>query len=184
MINLNTGIRWLQGGCLAMAVMTSSYSYGADILPVPKGERLSASTPTNGAIKITGTVVLPPPCTVNNDKPIDIEFGDVRTDLIDGETYGSQPVPVSISCQSNPSSQLQLKMEGVASPLKDSVLATSVNGLGIRMLCNGNDFALNSPVNVNKGDSFVITAVPYTRDSKALEAGEFTAVATLVVIQE
>lgn len=168
---------------LCCAALAASLACHAVVVPLAKGTRLNGSSPINGAIQVTGTVFLPPPCQINSNASVNVEFGDIRTDLIDGETYGSQVIPASITCDSAPSAQLQVRLNGIADSSGSSILRTSVSGLGIRILHDGDDFPLNAPVDVAQG-SFSLTAVPITANSKLLQAGEFSAIATLVLIQD
>nr|EMD2764803.1 fimbrial protein [Enterobacter asburiae] len=168
---------------MVMALAVSLVCQAADVMPLAKGTRLNGSTPTNGAVVVTGTVFLPPPCQINGDQSVNVEFGDIRTDLIDGETYGIQTVPANITCDSTPSGQLQVRLNGVPDAKGSGILRTSVEGLGIRMMHDGVDFPLNTAVDVTQS-GFTLTAVPTTTDSKHLAAGEFTASATLVLIQD
>ena len=134
-------------------------------------------------VKITGTVVLPPPCTVNNDHTFFVEFGNVRTDVVNGANY-ERDVPVSIFCDGAVKGQLQLQLQGESAPDGSATLTTSVPGLGIKIKRDGTDFDLNSWVNVSNLDSFKLTATPVVLSDSKLNAGEFNATATLVLKQD
>lgn len=150
---------------------------------IGSGVRLTDSS-TDGEIHITGKVVLPPPCTVNNDKPVNVEFGNVRTDLIDGSSYDIQPIPLTVTCTANPSDQLQLSLQGISFGENTAALVTSTAGLGLMIRLNHAPLDINSWVNITNGDEFDLIAVPIKMAGKKLETGEFTATATLVIRQE
>lgn len=141
-------------------------------------------TSGSASLQITGTIMLPPPCTVNNDKPVTVEFDNVRTDLIDGLNYDMRAIPVAIACTDTPSGKLVLSLQGTAASSSSSTLLTSVPNLGIRIRRDNADFLLNNWVDVYNGDSFTLMAVPTKLTSAPVSTGEFTASATLVIIQE
>ena len=179
MMKSKARIRLIQGGITLFSVLLSM-----SVMALPTNQRLSDTTPGNGSMVITGTVVLPPPCKVNNDQQTNVEFGDVRIDKIDGESYAIQEIPVSITCTGTPEGQLQLSLQGSAVSTKDSVLQTSVPGLGIRMKLNQQELPLNSWVDVTPDEDVSIVAIPITIAGNPLPAGEFTAAATLVIQAE
>lgn len=145
-----------------------------------QSHQLSASAPTNGTMLITGTVVLPPPCEINDDKQSpDVEFGSIRADLIDGSLY-AQDIPVTVTCAGTPDGALKLSMQGTAAGTTASVLKTSIPGLGLQMRLNQVELPLNSWIDISPNENLTIVATPIIIPGEALPAQEFTADAVLI----
>ncbi|HEY1847469.1 MAG TPA: fimbrial protein [Buttiauxella sp.] len=171
-------------GTLALILCFTMPCMAADIHHQSKKSNNLKGTEGGAQVQITGTVVLPPPCIVNNDKLFIVEFGDVRIDLIDGVSYHERDIPVSIYCDGAVSGQLQLSLQGDSLSGDASLLTTSDPGLGIKIKRSGIDFPLNNWVDVNNLDDFKLSAIPVKLPANKLEAGEFTATATFIVKQD
>lgn len=174
------------GNILLQLIRLFSLGFSLFVLSMPvsmaeKGS--SAGTQGYADIKITGSVVLPPPCAVNDDEEFIVEFGGVLIERIDGIRY-QQVLPISITCEGDFKGQLLLSLNGESALSAPSTLETSTPGLGLKIQRDGEDFALNSWVKVGQKDQFTLTAVPVTLSETLPVAGEFTASATLVLKQE
>ncbi|RLM04382.1 pilus assembly protein [Gibbsiella quercinecans] len=132
-------------------------------------------------IVISGTVVAPPPCVINEDRTIDVEFGTVGVNKIDGNRY-MQRLNYTVKCEFLDSSkQLQMKIVGSVTSFDASAITTNVTGLGIRLLANGNALTINSPFNIDYTNLPALDAVPVKSTTATLAEGEFTSGATMLV---
>ncbi|HID9557735.1 fimbrial protein [Serratia ureilytica] len=138
-----------------------------------------AQAATTVSVKVT--VLAPLPCKLNDDQPIEVNFGDeVMTTRIDGENYLT-PVNYKLTCDKPEKNDMRLLLAGTGAGFDDKVLQTSVDGLGIAFLNNGSRIALNSWQKFTLSDIPTLAAVPVKQANAALPTGEFTASATLRV---
>lgn len=140
---------------------------------------LSASA-VNFNVKVNVTAVV---CHINDD--IDtptIEFGDVRTDLIDGSKY-AQPLPVTISCEGGtPSGGVEYMIKGDVSSFNSTSLKTDTAGLGINVLNSDNTpLGINQWIGATPEQTLNLKVVPVKDNTTQFSGGEFSATATLVI---
>lgn len=134
-------------------------------------------------LKFHGTLIAPPVCTINNNETIEVEFGDVLINKIDGTRY-AQDVPYEITCDStvrDSSMTMTLTLSGSATTFNNAAVTTSVSGLGIELQQNDKPFTLGSSVTINEQSIPTLKAVPVKASGAALTEGEFDATATLQV---
>ena len=110
---------------------------------------------------------------INDGRTIDIDFGKVGIKRIDGNRY-MQRIDYSIKCEFlDNSRQLKMKIMGGAAAFDGSVLTSSVNGLGIKLLANGKAFAINTPLNIDYANPPTLDAVPVKNSAVTLAEGDF-----------
>lgn len=129
----------------------------------------------------SGTFVISTPCTVSNDKVMDIAFGNVGIKRVDGVSY-TQPIPYTVDCHGAPDdSPLNLTITGVATSFDPAAVMTNADGLGIQIQANGTPMQLNKAVSTTLGEvsSLSLTAVPVKDSAKELTEQAFNATATL-----
>lgn len=134
-------------------------------------------------LKFHGTLISPPNCTISNGNTIEVEFGDVLINKIDGTRY-IQDVPYEITCDStvrDESMAMTLTLSGAASGFNTAAISTNVPGLGIELQQNGEPFTLGSTITVNEQSIPTLKAVPVKQSGAALREGEFDGTATLQV---
>lgn len=131
-------------------------------------------------VTVKVTVLVPPPCTINDDRPIEVEFGDVMTTRVDGNNY-RMPVNYSLICTGGSSNAIKIQVQGSGASFDSTVLQTNRAGLGIELQRGNNKLAVNSWLNFNYPDKPELWAVPVKQNSVALTGGEFTAGATMKV---
>lgn len=134
----------------------------------------------NSDVRLHGTLYKNT-CIVNNDKPVDISFGNVGINKVDGIAY-SQNIPLTISCDETPGITLNLKVNGTVSDFDLSAVQTNNKDLAIEIRNNGQLIKLSTPIFSTK--DIHLTAVPVKRYGSDLTAGSFTAVATLVAEED
>ncbi|MGK9009927.1 fimbrial protein [Serratia marcescens] len=141
------------------------------------GPSVQAVTKT---IRVTVTIIVPP-CVINNNNLIEVNFGnDVMTTRIDGN-YKKQPVVYSVECKNAPNNAMKLQVQGTGADFDSKVLKTNKGGLGVALLRNGTRQPINSWVNFTYPNLPTLEAVPVKQAGASLSGGAFSAGATMKV---
>jgi type 1 fimbria pilin len=128
-------------------------------------------------VKVT---VVQPPCVINDNRPIEVEFGDVMTSRVDGENY-KMPVSYSLSCSGALFKTMKLQVQGIGATFDTSVLHTDKAGLGIELRQGDSKLAVNNWLNFTDPNKPELWAVPVKQSGATLTGGEFRAGATMKV---
>jgi len=138
--------------------------------------------PVTGASTMTVKVaVFAPPCVLNDNKAIEVNFGDeVMTTRIDGSNYRTS-LEYSFTCSHPQKNSMRLLVGGTSFGIDNNLLRTSVNGLGIAFLKDSSRIALNSWQNFTYPKLSRLEAVLVKQTDVTLITGVFTASATLRV---
>lgn len=139
---------------------------------------LLAGAATTVTVKVT--VVAPPSCEINGNRPIEVDFGEVMTTEINGSNYRKQVI-YTLSCSGQTNSAMKLSIQGNGAAFDSSVLKTDKTGLGIQLQQGSNKLSLNSWLNFNLSNKPSLWAVPVKQSGVSLKGGEFSAAATLKV---
>jgi len=132
-------------------------------------------------VQVKVTVVAPPPCIINGDKTIDVDFGtNVITKNVDGINY-LRLVDYSLECNGNFSNAMKLMVMGNQTFFDTSALQTNIADFGIALRANGQPLTTNNWVQFTYPDKPVLQAVPVKKAGATLTGGEFNAGATLMV---
>jgi hypothetical protein len=140
-----------------------------------------ADDPLN--LEFKGVLIEPPPCTLNDNKTVTVDFGDrVGVHKVASGIY-RQPVNVTFNCTTtNQAWQLMLSVTGNAAGF-DADNATVVTpqqaNLGVKLMLDNVPFVLGKKVKINGSELPTLEAVLVQRDGAILQEGEFTAQATL-----
>lgn len=134
----------------------------------------------DSTVTIKVTVLVPPPCIINNDRPIEVVFGDVITTRVDGNNY-RMPVNYTLLCTDASPNALKLQIQGNGAPFDNTLLQTDKTGLGIELQRQGGRLAVNSWVNFTYPNKPLLWAVPVKQSGATLTGGEFSASATMKV---
>lgn len=129
-----------------------------------------------------GTLIEPPPCTINQGKNIDVDFGtELLTTRIDGKNY-EMAVPYTVECGPDARSNLlKIQMSGTGAGFDPNALATQKADLAIELRKSGVKMLLNSWINFTYPAMPTLTAVPIKRINSELTGGAFNATGTLQV---
>lgn len=132
-------------------------------------------------VRFSGTVVDPPSCTLNNNEVIEVQFGTVGIRQADGRQV-VKPLNYNLKCSgSDGGKSLKMQLAGTQGFAAD-VLATSIDGLGVRFYRNGEAVTLKEWCSLPKPASgLVLTASPIADPQAKPAAGDFQASATLLV---
>lgn len=128
-----------------------------------------------------GYFSLSTPCKINNDQVMNIPFGSVGVNKVDGANY-LQTIPYNVDCQgSTDSSPVKLTVTGTVTSYDAAAIPTSAEGLGIQIRANGQPMNINQALETTMGalQTLTLQAVPVKDPAKQLTAQEFNAVATL-----
>jgi type 1 fimbria pilin len=131
-------------------------------------------------VTVTVTVVAPPPCVINGNRPIDVEFGDVMTTRVDGNNY-KMPINYTLSCTGSSSNAMKLQVNGAGAAFNATVLRTNKTGLGIELLQGDTKLAVNRWLMFSYPNAPALWAVPVKQAGVTLAGGEFSAGATMAV---
>ncbi|MCW6015348.1 fimbrial protein [Serratia marcescens] len=140
---------------------------------------LACAAPS-ATVTVKVTVVAPPPCVINDDRPVEVEFGDVMTTRVDGDNY-KMPVNYTLSCTGGTSNAMKLQVKGNGAAFDATVLQTNKTGLGIELRQGDGKLAVNSWLNFTYPKKPELWAVPVKQAGTTLTGGEFSAGATMAV---
>lgn len=144
-----------------------------DALPV-------MASPATATVTVKVTVVAPP-CEVNNNNLIEVNFGnDVMTTRVDGE-YKKMPIVYSVQCQGEAAGAARIRIEGDSAVFDAGVLNTNKTDFGIELLNGGKRLPINSWLNFSYPSLPKLEAVPVKRGGARLSGGAFSAGATMKV---
>lgn len=133
---------------------------------------------TKLTIKIT---VLAPPCVINENNLIDVDFGsEVVVSKVDEHIY-VKPVNFDFNCSDNVATDFKFQIEGTGSSFDKNILRTNNKNLGVRFLSNNNEIDINKWVDFNINSKPQITALLIQNPKSDLAAGDFSTGATLKV---
>lgn len=141
----------------------------------------AAQTGDQVNVNFEGTFNVSSPCTINNNEVMEIPFGNVGINKVDGIAY-IRTIPFSIDCNgAADSTPLSLKITGIQESFDDAAVTTNADGLGIQIQLNDKPMVLNEALSTTLGEasSFTLKAVPVKDPSKDLTEQPFTATATL-----
>ncbi|QGH61589.1 fimbrial protein [Serratia proteamaculans] len=120
------------------------------------------------------------PCHIAGDRDIEVHFGNVGINKVDGLRY-LQPVPYTLTCDElNKSWTLMLSLKGTAAEFEKTALKTNATGLGIRILKDGKPMEINTSVAIDYASPPKLQAVPVQQSGVTLPEQDFSATATLM----
>jgi type 1 fimbria pilin len=130
-----------------------------------------------------GTLIEPPPCTINDGDRVDVDFGDrVGINKVDGVNYRKM-LNYQITCDKaiGGSWALTLSLIGSSAEFDGEALLTNKASLGIRIYKKNNNepFTPNSTLKINLANPPRLEAVPIKQAGATLTEGPFEAWATL-----
>lgn len=140
---------------------------------------ISAPVATSN-LSIIGSILIPPPCVINNLKPITLEFGEVFTTRVDGQHYRRQ-IEYTLECSEANVNTLRMMIRGNDAGFGNGELRTTVNDLGLMLDADGNVLYVNSWIPFNTPQQPKLYATPVKRPGSTLHGQTFSAVATMIV---
>ena len=136
-------------------------------------------------MKFSGTLIEPPPCTINNDGQVDVDFGSrVGVKKVDGVNY-LQVMNYRIKCDPSVSARdMTLEIIGTPADYDAAAVSSNVTDLAIQIKQNGVPFELNKPIPISLTTPPILSAVPVKRVGATLVEGPFEATATLRAVYQ
>lgn len=132
-------------------------------------------------VAISATIIAPPPCKVNDNNKIEIDFEKVGVNRIDGINY-KKKIDYQVSCEDpGEMRQLAMKVSGAAASFDAKLLKTTSTGLAIKFENESGQISLNTPVNFIYGQTPELYAVLVKDSTVKLTSGDFTSSATLKI---
>ncbi|MGQ8775442.1 fimbrial protein [Serratia sp. NA_112.1] len=132
-------------------------------------------------LTVTVTIVAPPPCVINGNNVIEVNFGnDVMTTRVDG-SYKKMPVAYRVECTNAPTNAMKMQVSGNGAGFDSGVLQTNRADLGVAFVRNGNRVPLNSWLNFTYPNTPTLEAVLVKQAGATLSGGAFSAGATMKV---
>lgn len=139
-------------------------------------------------LELKGTLVAPPPCSLNGDNTVYVDFGEkVSIRKVASGIY-RQPVDLDVQCEeSNLAWQMTLTYSGEPATF-DTDSATVVSAqqaeLGVKLYADNQPLKLDTLVRLNGNVLPQLEAVLVQKPGSELSEGAFTARATLRVAYE
>lgn len=133
-------------------------------------------------MRFYGTLIEPPPCVINGNQPIEVNFGDdVMTSRVDGTSYKKMPIAYQLNCTGLFNNALRMQIEGIGAGFNNKLLNTNKGNLAIALLNNGTALGVNSWFNFTYPTKPTLEAVPAKNPTGALTGGAFSATATMKI---
>lgn len=144
--------------------------------------RLTGSEVATTDVTIKGVILSPPPCTINDNNTIDVNFGSaVDIGKVDGRNYLTD-ISYTIQCTGNTTNAMTLSIQGTAANFdNEAAIDAGHGGLGIELLHDGAKLKLREKITFTYPSLPSLQAVPVKKDGVTLETGEFNAGATMIV---
>lgn len=169
-MKINITRQWFLNSCLVALISA---------LSVP----VSVLAGRTATVTVRVTVVEIPPCIINGNRVIEVDFGDVIVPRIDGNHY-MKTVDYSLECKGQHTNAMKLAIQGNPTMFDNTALKTNVADFGIAMRENGLPLAINSWINFDYPNKPVLQAVPVKKAGVDLPGGDFSAGATLMVVYQ
>ncbi|VEI15223.1 Minor fimbrial protein prsF precursor [Serratia plymuthica] len=141
-----------------------------------------AAPQSNIDIMYSGTLIDAPPCTINGGEPVEIDFGEVGVNKVDGQNY-AQTFTLTYKCEGTSTNKV-LRYLGAATTFDTAAVQSNIPEFGIRLqhqkdgvitpFVVGSTLAIPSYLGAS---TFIATPVKNT--GVELQEGAFTAAATL-----
>lgn len=141
----------------------------------------STQSLADAIMTFSGGLIDTPDCTINDNRTIDVDFGDnIITRQVDGVSFRA-PVVFTLSCVNLPGNGLQLSIRGSGADFGSGLISTDKAGLAIQLWREGDKISNNAMVHFSYPDIPALWATPVARDNATLTAGAFSGAASLVL---
>lgn len=146
---------------------------------------VTASGMETDNLQLRGTLIEPPPCTINDGGQVDVNFGNrVGVKKVDGVNY-QQVMNYQITCDPSANTwDMTLEVTGTPAGYDTAAVTSDVADLAIQIKQNGVPFELNKPIPIRLTSPPVLSAVPVKRAGATLIEGPFEATATLRAVYQ
>lgn len=135
---------------------------------------------STATVTVTVTALALPACVINDDRPIEVEFGDVMTTRVDGNNYRKR-VGYNLSCKGGAHNAMKLQVQGNGASFDSSLLKTNKAGLGIELQQGNSKLGINTWLKFFYPNKPELWAMPVKQGGATLAGGKFNASATMMV---
>lgn len=149
------------------------------------GGAMSDTSQAAPNMKLFGTLIEPPACTINDGGNVDVDFGNrIGVKKVDGVNY-LQDINYQITCDPNSNAwDMTLEIIGTPADYDKAAVVSDVTDLAIQIKQNGIPFELNKPIPIRLTSPPMLQAVPVKRLGAELKEGPFEATATLKAVYQ
>ncbi|ELY2742248.1 fimbrial protein [Cronobacter turicensis] len=137
----------------------------------------------NTAVITVNVTIMSPPCEINNNQNIDIDFGEsvITTDVIAGKV--ERKIKYTLDCSSADMARtLKMRIKGAGADFNADLLQTSISEMAIRLKTDGANFPLNTDLALASTTTKPeLVAALVGKPGAHLPTGGFTAGATMTV---
>ncbi len=153
-------------------------------LPLALAALFGAAAHADTTLTVSGSVITPVSCVINDNKMINVNFGDqVITTRVGTSVYGNdymQQVIYTLNCKN--ASRVKMKVRGDTAPFNGNILRTEQDDLGVALRIGSTLMAINSTEYIFDYPNYpALVAVPVKRAGGMLAGGLFNAGATMVL---
>lgn len=131
-------------------------------------------------VTVSVTVQEKPACIINDNRTIEVDFGEILTVSVDGSNY-MKKIDYTLVCSGLKSNALQMRIQGNPAVFNTSALQTNISDFGVALLNDGQPLRINSWLKFTYPNMPQLQAVPVKRSGSKLPGGAFTAGATLLI---
>lgn len=123
-------------------------------------------------------------CIVNDNREIDIQFGNVNITKVSTGQY-ILDIKYTLDCgNATDINTVYMKIQAISEPWDDKAINTSADGLGVRILSDGTSMELNKDIKINIANQPVLQAQLVQKPDTTLSEQSFSAVGSLLVEYE
>jgi len=141
---------------------------------------LAVAGTAQSTIQISMTVLNPPPCTINDGRTIEVDFGEIVTSDLQNNAI-SRPINLNLSCSMS-KNQMRLQIQGTPDKDYPGYLLASYSPIAIKFTSNGQVLPINSWLNFSWPDAPELRVATFHKPNWLIKAGDsFSASATLRV---
>ena len=122
-------------------------------------------------IRVTGNVLAPPPCVINNNQEILVQFGFLKLSEFNG-VDNKKILKIPLSCSDAPYNDMVFSIEGDAAKFNKNIFSTSNPDIGTKISFNGKNVLPNINTSFVYADGYNINLeVELTKSSVATPDG-------------
>lgn len=138
-----------------------------------------------GQVTVKVVIMTPPPCTINNNQPIEVDFGEVMVTRVDGTNY-RKLIDYNLNCPTEQLAKnaLRLQIQGTSINLGGAISVLGVPNVpdfGIQLQHDATAFEPNTWLNFSYPDVPDLYAVPVMKSGSVLTTGAFSTSSTMKV---
>lgn len=157
---------------LLIAIIVSGASFNS---------ALGGQTGDNSTIIFYGKLIKTTVCKLNNNKPIIVDLGNVGIMKVSSGNY-IKDIDYTLECTNvSATSIVDMTLLGAVQHWDAKALAADINGLGARILYNGNPLEVQKPVDIAVGTTPKLQVQLVSQPGVTLQEKPFSVTGTLLI---